>query len=87
MCAVLSLGLGCKKETEQTGRYQVLSAYWEDIALINGTGGPVTMRRLVKVDTVSGRTWYWEWSQIDSNKKGGWIEMTNSPDFNQLQSK
>ena len=83
MCAVLSLGLGCKKETEQVNRYQVFSASWEEIA--NGTSADgkdisamVPEKRLIKVDTVTGRVWAWESSSSNGKLSSGWLELTDS---------
>lgn len=84
MCAVLSLGLGCKKESEQVGRYQVFSASWEELYLhtdkSDGKVEPyaVTQKQLVKLDSVTGRVWVWSRGMRDTKDQSGWVEMTDS---------
>ena len=75
MCAVLSLGLGCKKESDQVDRYKIFTASWQLTPLSSSEAE----KRLVKVDSATGRVWYWE-SAVNSNLKAesGWIEMTNN---------
>ena len=84
ICAVLlSLGLGCKKETEQIDRYQVFSASWEELATGASPDGKevstaVPEKKLIKVDTVTGRVWAWESSSSNGKLSSGWLEMTDS---------
>ena len=83
MCAVLSLGLGCKKETEPVDRYKVFSATWNDFVITSGSDGNVSQQHLVKVDTISGRVWYWNSLIANTNTIAGWVEMRDSPNFKQ----
>jgi len=78
MCAVLGLGFGCKKEADQVDRYKVFSASWEDQA-----GRSVaTVKSLVKVDSVTGRAWYWSSVIVPTNVPSeGWVELRNWPNF------
>jgi hypothetical protein len=76
MCAMLSLGLGCKKEADQIDRYKVFTASWQ----LTPSSSSEAEKRLVKVDSVTGRVWYWESAVDTSDLKAhsGWTEMTNN---------
>ena len=83
MCAVLSFGLGCKKETEQAERYKVFIASWDERITITAPDGTlnsqtVNPQKLVKLDSATGRVWCWERSVFDTNQLVGWAEMTDS---------
>jgi hypothetical protein len=83
LCAVMSLGFGCKKENSQVDRYKVFSATWEESASTTLPKGEknfstIEQKRLVKVDSLTGRVWFWESLQRDTNDQSGWIELTDS---------
>jgi hypothetical protein len=82
MCAVISLCLGCKKEAEHIGRYKVFPASWDELVTDTAGGKPeaniVTQKNLIKVDSSTGRVWFWHHSTWNTNDEGGWIEMTDS---------
>jgi hypothetical protein len=73
LCTVLSLGVGCKK-AEQADRYKVFSASWEELSGVT----VVTQKNLVKVDSVTGRVWFWHREISGAKEFSGWIEMTDS---------
>jgi hypothetical protein len=83
MCAVLSFGLGCKKESDQIDRYKVFAASWDETVIITKqdgdlNSGAVNTRKLVKLDSATGRVWCWDYSTFNTNGLGGWTEMTDS---------
>jgi len=81
LLAVLTLGCGCKKEAEQVDRYKVFSATWEDTELSGQQFTKVPEKALIKVDSVTGRVWYY-WYHCDVGSTNGqmqtvenWVEM------------
>ena len=83
MCALITLGLGCKKENEQIDRYKVFSATWEDSYNNKTTdgnldAGMIAQKALIKVDSATGRVWFWHRQINDTNDRSGWVEMADS---------
>src|SRR5882724_10415752 len=83
MCLVIGLALGCKKETDQAERYKVFPASWETSITVTMPDGKlnantVTQKALFKLDSATGRVWFWRSSIQDTNNLSGWVEMTDS---------
>src|SRR5260221_1028545 len=86
MCVLISFVLGCKKETEQVDRYKIFSDSWEELSIhTNKAAGKIEIftenpKRLIKLDSATGRVWFWQHETDDSGNKepSGWIEMTDS---------
>jgi hypothetical protein len=83
LCAVLSLGVGCKKENSQIDRYKIFSTSWEELVAVKLPDGQMNFstidsKKLIKIDSVTGRVWQWARSVNDTNDISGWVEMTDS---------
>lgn len=83
-CAALSLVLGCKKEDAQVDRYKVFSATWEELSDRIAADGKLeyssmtTSKELIKLDSATGRVWFWHREIHNGKDQCGWIEMTDS---------
>lgn len=83
MCAVIGLALGCAKETEHADRYKVFPASWETSITVTMPDGKlnsntVSQKALLKLDSATGRVWFWRSAIQDTNNLSGWVKMTDS---------
>jgi hypothetical protein len=69
---------GCKIMTAvvpENGRYRVFNATADEVWTIGGKMGKDETKYLLKIDTDSGRVWYWDAHTWDTNYVQGWHAM------------